>query len=262
MREVGLQPTMRILVELADGDDWQAVEREQIARHRESGCRLTNLTGGGDGFHDLHPEIRERLVRMNKERLSDPVQRAAHIQRLRAAKERPEVRQAMAEGVAYAWKANRDAFIRGMAAPEARARRAGATRQRFAKETERAAHSARMKEVAKRPEAIAQITAASRKRWADYRAANPPPPPLTAEQLAAKQEATREKQRLSALARSADPEKSARIYEARWTPEKRAAQAAQIESRREKMIAGVTPEGRARQAEAMRRIWAERKAAK
>lgn len=230
----GLRPSMEIVRKISEGQDWRAAEIEEIARHKGMGCRLTNLTSGGDGTPGLPP----RLAKQRSERIGKKfVARWAD----------PEMRARM---------------ILSMRTPEARANRSAATTRRMNSEAGKAQHSATMKQVAQRPEVAAQIQAAIEKRWADYRAANPPAPPPTPEELQAKAELKRERQRQSAIARWQRPGEVERVKDARWTEEKRAAQAAALEARREKMNAAVSTEGRARQADAMRRIWAERKAAK
>ncbi|MNC43406.1 hypothetical protein D3C75_922640 [compost metagenome] len=59
-----------------------------------------------------------------------------------------------------------------------------------------------------------------------------------------------------------DPEAKAKMHEARWTDEHRAAQAAALEARREKMAAAMTPEVRAKQGAKMKEYWARKRAEK
>ena len=59
--------------------------------------------------------------------------------------------------------------------------------------------------------------------------------------------------------RWADPKSRAKVNKARWTPEAKAKQAAEVSARREKMNASVSPEGRARQRAAMREYWRRKK---
>jgi len=104
--KTGEKPTLRVLEELADEEDWASKEIEAIARYRLSGCDLTNATVGGEGVCDLDedtmrkrskaasitkakpenaarykatlkevfkcPELRSRLSEANKTRLSKP----------------------------------------------------------------------------------------------------------------------------------------------------------------------------------------------
>lgn len=230
----GLRPTIKALRELPEGSDWAQAERDEIAKHYALGCRLTNLTSGGEGVPDLPPH----LIRQRAEKT------AKKFSALWADPER------------------RERMIQTMRTPQAKENRSNASKRRMADPANKAAHAEKMKAKASTPEGRAQLQAASVKRWADYREANPPAPPPTAEELQAKAELKRERQRKSAIARWQRPGEVERIKDTRWTEEKRAAQAAALQARREKMNAAVSTEGRARQAEAMRRIWAERKAAK
>ncbi len=56
-----LVPEIEILRGLPDDAAWQDIERQVIAEHLAAGCRLTNLTLGGDGIADMCPEIRQRI---------------------------------------------------------------------------------------------------------------------------------------------------------------------------------------------------------
>lgn len=58
-------------------------------------------------------------------------------------------------------------------------------------------------------------------------------------------------------ARWQDPEAKAKMHDARWTDEKKAKQAANLEARRAKMLEAMTPEARAKQAEKMKAKWAD-----
>lgn len=70
LKRRGLKPRMEILEEV-DGD-WVRSERFWIAYLKFLGCRLTNLTNGGEGAEGLRHSIQTR-ERMSKQRKGRPV---------------------------------------------------------------------------------------------------------------------------------------------------------------------------------------------
>jgi hypothetical protein len=56
----GLKPTLEIVKEVAESECWIKAEKEAIAEHRAKGCRLTNMTDGGEGAACTDPEILAR----------------------------------------------------------------------------------------------------------------------------------------------------------------------------------------------------------
>jgi hypothetical protein len=57
---LGLQPSLIILEEVAEGVDWRSVERRWIAKATSEGWPLTNTTAGGEGLDYIDPEAEER----------------------------------------------------------------------------------------------------------------------------------------------------------------------------------------------------------
>ncbi|HWJ40170.1 MAG TPA: GIY-YIG nuclease family protein [Candidatus Limnocylindrales bacterium] len=55
------RPVLKILYEIPAGDDWRDAERRLIKEYRAAGHLLTNMTSGGDGNHDMHPESLARM---------------------------------------------------------------------------------------------------------------------------------------------------------------------------------------------------------
>lgn len=53
LQSLSLYPSIELLEEVDPGKDWAARERYWIAKLRNDGCRLTNLTEGGDGCHGI-----------------------------------------------------------------------------------------------------------------------------------------------------------------------------------------------------------------
>lgn len=58
---LGLRPTMWLLEEVGDGQEWQAREKAWIRKANELGFRLTNQTVGGDGILLTDPDAIERF---------------------------------------------------------------------------------------------------------------------------------------------------------------------------------------------------------
>lgn len=103
LRAQGLKPKLEILHIIADDDDWQAAETKCIAEHRAAGHPLTNMTAGGDGFHNVHPDVLKRRVESRTQTLQDPIKRAEFVDRMNASRNRPEVRAAQSLGLRNAW---------------------------------------------------------------------------------------------------------------------------------------------------------------
>lgn len=71
----GLQPAMRV-IEAGDGCGYAQAERGWIAHYRVQGCRLTNLTDGGDGAVGLRHST-EAKAKMSAAKKGRPVGEAA-----------------------------------------------------------------------------------------------------------------------------------------------------------------------------------------
>lgn len=130
----GLKPELVILRTVADGEDWAAAEREEIAKGFAAGWPLTNLTKGGEGA-PLLPEVeakrvavlgskatRAKMAKAARTRWDDPVSG----ERSRALNRRPEVRAKLSEGA------------KRRATPEYRAMMAEKTRAAWADREKRA----------------------------------------------------------------------------------------------------------------------------
>ncbi len=59
----GQRPQLVILQELPDGANWQAIERQWIAKARSAGWALTNGTDGGDGVVNLCDEAKAKMLK-------------------------------------------------------------------------------------------------------------------------------------------------------------------------------------------------------
>lgn len=165
----GVTPHMSVLQELPSGADWQRAEADAITRHRAMGHELTNLTGGGDGFHDCPPEVLKRRGESRRRTLSDPEKRAEFVDRLAEARATPEVRAKKSASVKAAWgdPVKQRNILSGMRAPDAVQRRAIATLKRMNDPETYARHCAKSKEIAQSAAGLAQLAAARTKRWSD-----------------------------------------------------------------------------------------------
>jgi len=164
-----LSPVMVIVDTLPNDADWQSAEMAAIRLHRESGHRLTNTTSGGDGFHDVHPDV---LVKRGKSRsrfLSDPENKARHLAMCREVQAKPEVKQKHKESVEAHWAdpCRRDAMLASMRTPQAIKNRSAAAKNRHLDPEFAAAHQQRMRDLMLRPGRLEQILAAGMKGRTD-----------------------------------------------------------------------------------------------
>lgn len=167
--DVGLNPEMLVICGVPDDGDWQQVESRVIAQYRSMGHDLTNLTSGGDGFHDMPSEIVAKRVVSRRKTLSDPVRRAAFVKATSASRNNPEVRKKQSDARKARWAdpIKRSAMIDEMNTPQAIARRSMASIQTHANPEYAAKHAAKSKEIWNRPERKAEAKARSLKAWAN-----------------------------------------------------------------------------------------------
>jgi len=297
----GERPALEIVCEVPEGDPWQPYEIRLIAEFKADGHRLTNATSGGDGVTGLDSEAIAKRVASAKVTRSTPEYRARISALMKEIHGSDEMRKAKSEALKTAWTnpERRKSWVDGMRKPEAVKRRKAASARRYDDPEYRALQSKRLKELhLKSPEVFAPLKAASQSDTAkanrraslakvretpEYKAKN-----LAA--LAEIKERPEVKAKKSAAARAnfsggalekcvqseefkadqaerlkgrwKDPEAKAKMHGARWTEEQRAAQAAALEARREKMAAVMTPEVRARQGAKMKEYWARKRAEK
>lgn len=297
----GQTPSVEVILEIPEGEPWEPYEIRMIAEFKAQGHRLTNSTGGGDGFFDVSPEAiakrvaAHRLVRMQpgySERIS------AIMKEVRSC---PEFREKMSARLMKTWQdeVSRQSMLDGMRSPDGVANRSKAAKLRYEDPAQVAAHSERSRQAAiANPEAFdlfkkaSQTPEAKAKRRAslekvretpEYKAKNlaalaeiKDRPEVKAKKSAAakanygstglleivRSEEFRTDQAKRLKGRWEDPEAKAKMQAARWTDEQRAAQAAALEARREKMAAAMTPEVRARQGAKMKAYWAKKRAEK
>lgn len=150
----GLTPSMVVIREVAEDEDWAEVEREEIAKGWAAGLPLTNMTVGGDGapLNEAgrvaksaamkRPETRAKMSASARARWSDPVMgakgRAANGTSERRRKvadgatrrATPEYRAMMAERSRAAWADpdKREKIVAGIT-PEVRAKVSAAAKE-------------------------------------------------------------------------------------------------------------------------------------
>lgn len=295
----GEEPHLEIVCEVPEGESWVGYETEAIRMFREEGHRLTNSTGGGEGVTALSPEAMARRTAAVKITKSTPEHKAQASASQKAASARPGRREARSKTTRENWDRKRDRFLEGMRQPEAVERRKCASRRRYEDPAYRQAQVDRQRvqfsedpkrlsamvdaitpevitkrndsvrrayqnpeliekmsavntEINARPEVKDKRSAKSKAMWASEEGrqkmldayANPE---------------VKKKQRDSKLESWKDPEFQRKQADS-WTPERRAAQAAAVDARREKMLAAMTPEARAKQGAKMKEYHARKKA--
>jgi len=297
----GEKPALEIVFQVPEGEPWEPYEIKLIAEFKAEGHRLTNTTIGGDGLRGVDAATIAKRVASAKITKSTPEYKARISAILKAVQNSPEMREAKSKILKQAWTnpRTRENWLEGMRKPDAVARRKAASSRRYEDPSYGAAQSARLKALhAERPELFAPLKASSQtpeakaKRKAslaviqatpEYRKKN-----LAA--LAEIKERPEVKAKKSAAARAnfagsglekcinsdefkiaqaerlkgrwKDPEAKAKMHKARWTEEHRAAQAAAILARKDKIAAAMTPEVRAAQGLKMKAYHARKKAEK
>ena len=292
---------MEIVLQVPEGEPWEPYEVRLIAEFKAEGHRLTNSTGGGDGFFDVSPEALAKRVAAHKITRMQPEYRARMSAIMTEVRNRPEFKAQMSARLMETWQneVSRQNMLHGMRTPEALQRRSEATKRRYESPAQLAAHAERSRKLAlQNPEAFkvfreaSQSPEAKAKRRASLAKAQATPeykaknlaalaeikerPEVKAKKAAAaranyeggglhqcvQSEEFKADQAERLKGRWKDPDAKAKMHEARWTDEHRAAQAAALEARREKMAAAMTPEVRAKQGAKMKEYWARKRAEK
>lgn len=187
----GLEPRLQILRVVASNEDWRSIEREEIARARANGCRLTNIMAGGQGAVYLDPDGPDYAKRCAalKAAWKKPENKARLAKAMALVFARPETKVKMsdkakanwklgcyrnkinnieahcktAEGMRSYWQNNRELMLARMNDPARTAKISRAMKRRNADPAFRAiAHS---------PEAHAKQAATLKATWARRKAA-------------------------------------------------------------------------------------------
>lgn len=297
----GEKPAIEIVFEVPEGEPWEPYEIRLIAEFKAEGHRLTNSTGGGDGFFDVSPEAIAKRVAAAKITKSAPGYKERISAVMREVRSSPAFREALSLKIKGAWAnpKTRASFLAGMRQPDAVERRKAASSRRYDDPAFGRAQSERLKELHRQaPELFAPLKAASQtpeskakrrqsmdkiRATPEYKAKNiaalneikERPEVKAKKSKAAKEnyantglseivqsEEFRADQSERLKGRWKDPDAKAKMQAARWTDEQRAAQAVALEARREKMAAAMTPEVRAKQGAKMKEYWARKRAEK
>lgn len=297
----GEKPSVEVLLQVPEGEPWEQYEIRLIEEFKTEGHRLTNSTGGGEGFFDVSPDAIAKRVAAHQITRMQPEYRAKMSAIMTEVRNRPEFREEMSRRLMDTWQneTSRKNMIEGMRSPEGVKNRSQATVKRYEDPEQRALHAERSRKAFNdSPEAFAAFQASSRSDAAKTKrreslAAVRATPEYREKNLAALAEIKDRpevKAKKSAAARAnfaggalekcvqseefkadqaerlkgrwKDPKAKAKMHEARWTDEHRAAQAAALEARREKMAAAMTPEVRAKQGAKMKEYWSRKRAEK
>lgn len=294
----GEKPAIEIVFEVPNGEPWEPYEVRLIEEFKSEGHRLTNSTGGGDGFFDVTPDVIAKRVAAAKITKAAPGYRERISAVMREVRSSPEYKKAASDMLTAAWKneEKRNAMLKGMRQPEAVERRSAASSRRYDDPSYGAAHSERLKELhrtnpevfaplkaaaqsetskAKRRESLAKVRATPEYKAKNISALNEikERPEVKAKKAAAaraiyeggglhqcvQSEEFKADQAERLKGRWKDPEAKAKMQDARWSDAQRAKQAAALEARREKMKAAMTPEVRAAQGFKMKAYWAKKR---
>lgn len=299
--EKGEKPALEIVMEIPDGEPWEPYEIRLIAEFREEGHRLTNTTSGGDGLRGVPPEVVAKRIASAKITRSTPEYKARISAILREVQSSPEMRAAKSKALKDSWAKpeKRKAWLEGMRKPEAVLRRKAASSRRYEDPAYGAAQSARLKKLHEEdPEFFASLKAAAQlpethaKRKAslaivqatpEYREKNlaalaeiKERPEVKAKKSAASKalyegsalhqcvqsEEFKADQAERLKGRWEDPVAREKMNAARWADGGREKQAAALDARRDKMLAAMTPEVRAKQGAKMKEYHARKRAEK
>lgn len=297
----GLYPQVEIVFRVPEGEPWEPYEIRMIAEFKAEGHRLTNSTGGGDGFFDISPEALAKRVAAHQITRMRPEYRARISAIMTEVRNRPDFKEKMSAKLMETWQneVSRQNMLAGMRSEQGVENRSQASKKRYEDPEQVALHAERSRLAALgNPEGFAafqqagQTPEAKAKRRAslakvretpEYKAKNlaalaeikERPEVKAKKSKAAKKnyvntglgeivqsEEFKVAQAERLKGRWKDPDAKAKMQAARWTDEQRAAQAAALEARREKMAAAMTPEVRARQGAKMKEYWARKRAEK
>ena len=216
-----LAPSFEVIHVVQADESWQEVEARFIAQYRAEGHPLTNGTAGGDGFHDIPPEVLKKRSKAQgkvmKELWADPEVRARFMKAREGSHSSPEVRARMSAAIKKAYEREEARAANSMAQKEAWARKSTSELEKLSAKT-----SSTMKAQFEDPETKAARLAAMHTPEAKAKRYTP-------EKIAARSEKLK----------------------AAWAdPERRARRIAQM----------LSPEGRERKSMAMAEVWARRRA--
>jgi len=167
---VGEAPIIRLLDRVIDAD-WENAEREWISRMRKAGCRLTNMTDGGDGTSGCSPSPETRrklsLANMGHEVTEDVRRRIAEAQKGKYISEEARKRMSASHKgkklPALQCAKISESIRLAMASSEARQRRSVVTKQAYDKI--RAQNGGRVPRQKPSEETRKKMSESHKKRW-------------------------------------------------------------------------------------------------
>ncbi len=239
-RTIAANPELRQRISEA----MKRVQNEPAMKAKKS-ARLSSLWGDESARAKMiesmaTPEAIANRGAATTKRYEDPEQLRKHAERMAEVWSTPEAKEKQ-----------RQRAIATHADVEVHERKRASLKAAYQRPEVKAKNKAQLDEMRQRPEVRKAQSEASKRRWA----------PENRDATMASLRAAKEKHRAAVTAAWADPEKRANRLAARWTPERRAKQAAELASRRDRMKAH-DPATIAKRAESLRASWARRKAAK
>lgn len=150
----GLKPSMAVLLEVAEDEDWAEVERAMIAEAKARGLRLTNTAIGGEGILIDDPALEKRRQKAIRAAWGDPELRARQADRVKAHRATEEAKAATSERAQRLW---RD--------PSYAAKISATVKAAYSSPAARAAQAARSKAAHRDPEVERRRSASISAAW-------------------------------------------------------------------------------------------------
>lgn len=201
----GKKPLLLYVRRIGAGDNWQEIERAEIAKGFADGLRLTNTSAGGEGALIVCPEVEARRIANSKATWQTDEVRAAQSERQKLLQNRPE-----------AIKANRARMLDKWKDPEYAALNARKVSEAYSSPEARKAQSERTLKANENPEVRASRAAGIKAAWADPERKEAWVSAIKASQNTAKAKAAKSAQM---KARHQDPEYKAKMKKVMADPE-------------------------------------------
>lgn len=152
----GKQPILIFIRRIASGENWQEIERAEIARGFADGLRLTNTSAGGEGVLIVRPEVEARRIANTTAAWRCPELRARQSARVKANRSLPE-----------AIETNRKRMLEKWQDPEYAELNARRVREAYSTPEARKAQSERALQANKNPAVVEARVAGIKAAWED-----------------------------------------------------------------------------------------------
>ena len=152
----GKRPSLIYVRKIEADDNWQDIEREEIAKGFSEGLRLTNTSIGGEGVLLRNPEDEKRRIESVREAWERPEVREAQSARQKLIQNTPHVLERKRQLMIERWKDPEYAALNSQRVSEA-----------YSSPEARKAQSLRTLEANKDPEVVAKRVAGIKAAWAD-----------------------------------------------------------------------------------------------